>query len=201
MKSKNNDFKSELETQYSILINTEKKEQRTRTIIILIILLLTLISTLLTTYFSYKSYKSIKQENIANDKMNEYYQVLETNYISGSLINLHINTAYNSGTPYVFYVTNTGDTPIIYNINLSSVKTNIALNENLKYTLSINDQTPISNLLPLNNQTILENIVIKPNEQIKYSLNTSFSGYIDGGAEYSAIIKIEQQKNVSTLIE
>lgn len=201
MKSKNNDFKSELETQYSILINTEKKEQRKRTIIILIILLLTLTTSLFTTYFSYKSYKSTKQENISNDKINEYYQVLETKFVSGSLINLHINTAYNSSDPYVFYVTNTGDTPIIYNINLSSVKTNLALNENLKYTLSINDQKPLTNLLPLNNQTILENIVIKPNEQIKYSLNISFNGFIDGDAEYSASIKIEQQKNVSTLIE
>lgn len=201
MISKNNDFKSELEKQYSILINTEKKEQRKRTIIMMLIVIVTFIASISTTLLSYKSYKNTKQENKTSNKSNEYYQILETNYVSGSNINLHIDNAYSSSEPYTFYVTNTGDAPAIYNINLSSVKTNLALNENLKYTLSINDESPITNLMPLNNKTILENIVIKPNEQIKYVLNTSFNGYIDGGAEYRATINIEQQKNVSTLIE
>lgn len=196
MKAKNNDFKSELETQYSILLNTEKKEQKKITTIVLIIIVLTLTSSLITCLLSYKAYKSTKKENNLNNKTNEYYQVLETTYVSGSNINLIINNAYNSSNSYVFYVTNSGDAPITYNINLSSVKTNLALNENLKYTLSINNQNPITNLLPLNNQTILENVVIEPNEQIKYELNTNFNGHIDVDANYNASIKIEQQKNV-----
>ena len=131
MKSKKDDFKSELETQYSILIQTEKKEQRKRTFIIIIILLLTFISTIITNIYSYKYYKELKQEDIMKDKTTKYYQTLETVYETSKELNFTVINGFNLPTPYVFTVTNTGDKEITYNINISSVNLSIPINLSL----------------------------------------------------------------------
>ena len=56
---KNENFKTELENQYSILIRANEKKEHQRYMILLSVILVTFITCLIGLFFSYKAYPGI----------------------------------------------------------------------------------------------------------------------------------------------
>ena len=203
MKNKNEDFKEELETQYSILIKTEKKEQQKITIIILIILFITLASTLISLLFSYKSYKNSK--NVIKDQIEQktYYQTLTTTYSDNEKIEIaEIINGYYS-TPKTITITNEGDADIIYDIKITAIKTSLLSNTNLVYNITESNEVSIDRALPLKETSILESILIHPKETKSYIINIKNNGYVEPETinYYYGNITIEQNINKTNLLK
>ena len=205
MKNKNENFKDELEKQYSILIKAEEKEQKRRSWIILCIFSLTLISTLFCVYFSYKSYKVTS--NIISSKKIEtksYYETLSTVFSNGQNIAIdNFANANNLFTPMVVNITNDGNTEITYNINISNIKTSLSSTQNLFYTITVNNETSTPKNLPIKDDSLLAGQKIKPKETIKYIIRASYTGSIEENIQnyYHAKIKVEQTNFKTSLLE
>lgn len=203
---KNADFKSELETQYNILIKAQEQSETRRFIIILAILTITFLSVLVSVAFAFialKNSKKINNDVSINEK--KYYQTLSTIYDNNSTLELNnIVTGYNLPNPKIFQITNEGNTDITFNIKLISINTSLISNNNLLYTLSRDNQTTITKQLPLKDTTLLDNIKISPNETITYTLTANYQGNIDQAETnnyYKASIFIEPIDNKSNLLE
>ena len=83
---KNNNFKSELETQYNILIKASEQKEQKRFIIIVSILSVTLLSTLISIIFASIAFNNTKKIDIENKEKNiVYYQTLTTTYNDGNI--------------------------------------------------------------------------------------------------------------------
>ena len=200
---KNENFKSELETQYNILIKAEEREQKRRTYIILAILISTLIATVISLVFSYNSFKKLNPENSKNN--NEvYYRTLSTTYNNTSRLDLvNITTGYELPNPKVITITNEGNTEITYNIKLTSINTQLLSTNNLVYTLTKNNENAVSKELPLTETNLISNVKIGPKETNTYLLSVKFNGILDLGVthNYSASVVVEQTGTKANLLE
>lgn len=203
---KNESFKTELETQYTILINAKEKKEKLRFIILLVILSITLIVVIISVIFAYKAYSSTKEIKSTNQSnKTTYYTTLTTMYNNGYLLNLNgIGNGYTLTTPKIIQITNEGNTEISFNIKITNIHTSLLSTNNLVYTLSRDGQTSINKELPLTDTTVLSDIIIKPNETITYILNVSFNGTTEIGDYsnyYNSNIIIEQNNNNPSLLE
>lgn len=202
---KNENFKSELETQYGILIEANEKIKKHRYIFVIILLIITYLSVLVSIFFSYKALKNSNSVNSEiKENINTNYLTLSTIYKNGNDLTIkNIDNGFIS-TPKEIQITNEGDTDITFNIKISSIKTTLISTNNLVYTLTKNNEVIGSNILPLQEKNILSEINIAPKETITYSLIVSFNGVLEQGNNtnsYQANIVIEQNNNKANLLE
>lgn len=202
---KNENFKSELETQYGILIEANEKIKKHRYIFVIILLIITYLSVLVSIFFSYKALKNSNSVNSEiKENINTNYLTLSTIYKNGNDLTIkNIDNGFIS-TPKEIQITNEGDTDITFNIKISSIKTTLISTNNLVYTLTKNNEVIGSNILPLQERNILSEINIAPKETITYSLIVSFNGVLEQGNNtnsYQANIVIEQNNNKANLLE
>lgn len=193
---KNENFKEELENQYSILIKASEKKEKKYFIIIICILIVTLIATIVSCVFASSALKASKKINEEQEtRINTYYKTLNVSYNNGSKLDLQrIGNGYELQTPKTITITNNGDTNITYNIKLNSIQTSLISTNNLKYTLITNNQTGNAIELPLNEKIIVQEAKIEPEQTIKYIIKASFNGQMeenDYSNYYRANIVIE----------
>ncbi len=204
MRTPKEEFKEELENQYSILIKASAKEQRKRTIIIITILSLTLIATTISTIFAIKAYSSTKiitKEKKSTSK--EYYQTLSTTYNDSSKLEIsNIYTGFTLVTPKIITITNEGDTKITYDVKIKNINTSLLSTNNLVYTITKDNQTSSSKELPLSDSNILSEIEISPKETVTYVINVTYNGVIDNNTNYyNANIVVEQNNKKTNLLD
>ncbi len=203
---KNENFKSELETQYTLLIEAQERKEKIIHIFIFALIILTLISVIISTVFSIRAF--IATTNMKKKVENEsetYYQTLAITYNDSSNLSLNnIITGYSLVTPKVIQITNEGNYEMTFNVKLTSINTSLSSTNNLLYTITTNGETSVSKQLPLTEKSIIENIKIKPEETIKYIINVNFTGVVDQSITnsfYNANIVVEQIDNKSNLLE
>lgn len=204
MRTPKEEFKEELENQYSILIKASAKEQRKRTIIIITILSLTLIATTISTIFAIKAYSSTKiitKEKKSTSK--EYYQTLSTTYNDSSKLEIsNIYTGFTLVTPKIITITNEGDTKITYDVKIKNINTSLLSTNNLVYAITKDNQTSSSKELPLSDSNILSEIEISPKETVTYVINVTYNGVIDNNTNYyNANIVVEQNNKKTNLLD
>lgn len=201
---KNEEFSKELETQYNILIKAEARKTNQRFIAIFIILCLSLISCLLSLVFSAKAFLNTKEDvEKATTIEKNYYETLSITYNGNKNLNLeNIGTNYTLEKPKVIQITNEGNSPVTFNVKISSIKTSLLATNNLRYTIERDGNPTITKELPLSDTNILTNVVIAPSETITYTIKASFIGNFDDYSNYyRAVIDIVQQSNSSSLLE
>lgn len=203
---KNDKFKSELETQYGILIKASEKNKKQRYIFLLVLILITYISVLVSVVFSYQALKNSSTINKQNKEVvNTYYQTLSTVFETGNDITINnLDNGYVLATPKIIEITNNGDKSITFNIKISSIKTSLISTNNLVYTLTNNQESKTSNVLPLQEKLIASNVEIAPNETITYQLSIAFNGILEAGNNtnsYQANIVVEQNNEKANLLE
>ena len=202
---KNDNFKSDLENQYTILIQAQERSEQRRFLAILVIITVTLLAVIVNAVFSFMAYKKSSdiQEDVKDEKT--YYQTLSTVYNgSSSLVLDNIVTGYRLGTPKTIEITNDGDTAVTYNIKIASIKTSLLSTNNLFYTINSNGETSSTKQLPLTDKVILDNIKIEPKETRTYTIDVVFQGTTFEGENnnyYHASIIVEQMDNKSNLLE
>lgn len=204
MKTNNDNFKSELKAQYNFLVQTEKKEQQKRNLIITSILLLTLCITFIGTFFSYTSYRtSLSSKKIKTNEINNHYETLSVTFNDSKTLSLNnITTGYVLLNPKVINITNEGDSKVVYDINLTGVKTSLS-NDNLVYTITKENETSIAKGLPISGSPIVTDAELEPQESVRYIINVSCNGDIDLGFDnyYQANLEVLQKNNQVNLLE
>ena len=122
---------------------------------------------------------------------------------NGRVLNLEkINTGYELSTPKVIQITNEGNSDIIFDIKLTSIKTSLLSTNNLVYTLTRDNETSDAMELPLNDKIIAQDIKINPEQTISFILTVKYNGTIESNNNnYSANIEIEQKNNKANLLE
>lgn len=202
---KNENFKSQLETQYNILIKASEKKEQKRYICILIILISTLISVIISIIFAYQAFKNSKEANQSDDTINTYYETLSVVYNGSNTLDLtNIGNGYNLSTPRTIQVTNEGNVDIDFDINLKSIKTSLLSTNNLIYTINSDDNETINKELPLNDKVLISNQKISPGETITYTIMVNFNGTMESNNYsnyYSAKLSVEPKNNKSDLLE
>ena len=203
---KNENFKEELENQYTILIKAKEKKEHQRFVIVIVILGITLLSVLISVIFSYKAFSATKDiETVDKTKSETYYQTLSTTFNNTQYLNLSgIGNGYELSNPKVIQITNDGTTDITFDIKLTSIKTSLLSTNNLVYTLTRNNETSVTKELPLTDKTIASDIKIKPSETIQFIIKVSFKGVLEEGNYsnyYNSKVVIEQKNNNSLLLE
>lgn len=202
---KKENFKSELENQYSILIRANEKKEHQRYMILLTIILVTFFICLITMFFSFKAFSSTKELHDYNKVItNKHTLTLSTMFNNGRLLNLeNITNGYELLTPKIIQITNEGNSDIIFDIKLTSIKTTLLSTNNLVYTLTRDNETSDAMELPLNDKAIAQNITIRPDQTMSFTLKVKYNGVIDSTStnSYSANIVIEQKNNKASLLE
>lgn len=203
---KNETFKEELETQYTILIKAKEKKEKQRFLIILVVLGITFISVLISVIFSYRAFSATKDINDENETKSEtYYQTLSTIFNGNQILNLSgIGNGYELATPKVIQITNEGNTDITFDLKLTSIKSSLLSTNNLIYTITRNNEPSITKELPLSDKVLVSNVKISPNETITYVIKVSFKGLLEQGNYsnyYNAKIVVEQKDNKTSLLE
>lgn len=202
---KKENFKSELETQYGILIEASEKTKKQRYIFLLVVILITYLSVLVSIYFSYKAFKSSSKTNTdIKENINTKYLTLSTVYKNGTDITINnIDNGY-IGTPKEIQITNDGNVEVTFNIKISSIKTTLISTNNLVYILEKNGEVTSENILPLQEKVIANEVKIAPQETITYKFNTAFNGVLEQGNNtnyYQANIIVEQNNDKAFLLE
>lgn len=202
---KNENFKSQLETQYNILIKASEKKEQKRYICILIILISTLIAVIISIIFAYKAYQSSNEIKGKEKNSNTYYETLSVIYNGDNTLNLsNIGNGYNLVNPRTITITNEGEDDIIFNINLNSIKTSLLSTNNLIYTINSSNNESTNKELPLTDKTIINKQRISPGETITYTIMVKFNGTMESNNYsnyYNAKINIDIQNNKSDLLE
>lgn len=202
---KNDNFKSELETQYTILIKASEKKEQKRFIVILTILIVTLISVIVSIVFAFLALKNSTKINIESKETTTHYQTLAITYNGGNSLNLKgIGNGYQLNPSKTISITNEGDTDITFDIKLTSINTSLLSTNNLVYTLTKNNTNVISKELPLSDKVIASDVKISPNETISYTIRVAFNGTIEENNYtnyYNSKIIIDQKDNKSNLLE
>ena len=201
---KNENFKNELENQYSILIRANERKEHQRYMVLLTIILVTFFTCLVTMFFSFKAFSSTKELTDDNKVLTNTHQLtLSTMFNNGRVLNLEkINTGYELSTPKVIQITNEGNSDIIFDIKLTSIKTSLLSTNNLVYTLTRDNETSDAMELPLNDKIIAQDIRINPEQTISFILKVKYNGTIENNNNnYSANIEIEQKNNKANLLE
>ncbi len=195
---KNENFKEELEKQYSILIKASDKKVKKYFIVIITILTITLVATIISCVFASSALKASKKINKEQvETVNTYYKTLSISYNNGPKLELkNIGNGYELQNPKTITITNEGNSEVIYSIKLSSIQTSLISTNNLKYTLITNNQSSNPKELPLNEKVIVQDVKIEPEQTIKYILKASYSGQMEENNYsnyYNANIIIEPQ--------
>lgn len=203
---KNENFKSELENQYSILIRANEKKEHQRYMVLLVIILITFSVCLVSMLFSFKAYSSTNKINDENKVItNTHTQTLTTMFNNGRTLNIpKITNGYELSTPKVIQITNEGNSDIIFDIKLNSIKTTLLSTNNFVYTLTKDNVTGDAMSLPLSDKVIAQSITIEPNQTITFILKVKFNGVLennDTNNSYSANIIVEQKNNKANLLE
>lgn len=202
---KNENFKSQLETQYNILIKASEKKEQKRYICILIILISTLVAVIISIIFAYKAYQSSNEIKGKEKNSNTYYETLSVIYNGDNTLNLsNIGNGYNLVNPRTITITNEGEDDIIFNINLNSIKTSLLSTNNLIYTINSTNNESTNKELPLTDKTIINKQKISPGETITYTIMVKFNGTMESNNYsnyYNAKINIDIQNNKSDLLE
>lgn len=195
---KNENFKEELEKQYSILIKASDKKVKKYFIVIITILTITFIATIISCVFAsaaFKASKKINKEQV--ETVNTYYKTLAISYNNGPRLELkNIGNGFELQNPKTITITNEGNSEVVYSIKLSSIQTSLISTNNLKYTLITNNQSSNPKELPLNEKVIVQDVKIEPEQTIKYILKASYSGQMEENNYsnyYNANIIIEPQ--------
>ena len=189
---KNENFKNELENQYSILIRANERKEHQRYMVLLTIILVTFFTCLVTMFFSFKAFSSTKELTDDNKVLTNTHQLtLSTMFNNGRVLNLEkINTGYELSTPKVIQITNEGNSDIIFDIKLTSIKTSLLSTNNLVYTLTRDNETSDAMELPLNDKIIAQDIRINPEQTISFILKVKYNGTIENNNNnYSANIE------------
>ena len=202
---KNDNFKAELENQYSILIRANEKKEHQRYMVLLLIILITFSTCLVSMFFSYKAYSSTQELSDENKVVtNVYNQTLITTFNNGSILNLsQITTGYELTNPKVIQITNEGNSDISFDIKLTSIKTSLLSTNNLIYTITRDKTTSDEMELPLSDKVIVQNVTIKPSQTISFTLKVKYNGTVENNTTntYSANIIVEQKNNKANLLE
>ena len=202
---KNETFKEELENQYSILIRANEKKEHQRYMVLLTIILVTFFTCLLTMFFSFKAFSSTKELNDDNASTNKVHNLtLTTTYNTGKVLNLEkITTGYELSKPKVIQITNEGNSDITFDIILNSIKTSLLSTHNLVYTITKDKTTSDAMEIPLSDKAIVQNVVIKPQQTMSFTIKVKYNGVVEGNNvnNYSANIVVEQKNNKSNLLE
>ncbi len=203
---KNENFKSELETQYTILIQAQEKSEQRRFIALFIVVCLTLITVIVSTVFAYAAYR--KSSNLHEDTTQQektFYQTLSVAYNNSANLNLdNIVTGYRLSTPKVIEISNNGDTELTYNIKISAVNTSLLSTNNLFYIIKSNGEAGSTKQLPLSDKVILDNVKLEPKETKTYTIDVVFQGTIpqeETNNYYHASILVEQVDDKANLLE
>jgi len=201
----NNNYKQELENQYTILIKSSERMEQKRFIIIITITILTFLSVLISILFSFLAYKktlNIDQEEPINIT---HYQTLTTTFNNKDTLTLTgIGNGYTLKNPKIIEITNEGDTEITFDIKLTSISTSLLSTNNLVYNLAYNNNESTDKELPLSEKVLVSDNKIAPNETITFILKVAFNGTIEENNYtnyYNAKIEIEQKDNKSNLLD
>ena len=203
---KNENFKTELENQYSILIRANEKKEHQRYMVLLVIILITFSVCLVSMLFSFKAFYTTKEINVDNQVIsNTHNHTLTTMFNNGRTFNISkITNGYELSTPKIIQITNEGNSDIIFDIKLSSIKTTLLSTNNLVYTLTRDNSTSDAMSLPLSDKVIVQNLTIEPGETITFTLKVKFTGFLENNNtdnSYSANIIVEQKNNKADLLE
>ena len=203
---KNENFKNELENQYSILIRANEKKEHQRYMVLLVIILITFSVCLVSMLFSFKAFSSTKEINDNNKVItNTHNHTLTTMFNNGRQLSIpKITNGYELATPKVIQITNEGNSDIIFDIKLNSIKTTLLSTNNLIYTLTRDNTTGEAMSLPLSDKVIAQNITIEPEQTITFILKVKFNGTLENNNtnnSYSANIVVEQKNNKANLLE
>jgi hypothetical protein len=203
---KNENFKTELENQYSILIRANEKKEHQRYMVLLVIILITFSVCLVSMLFSFKAFSTTKEINDDNQVItNTHNHTLTTMFNNGRTLNISkITNGYELATPKIIQITNEGNSDIIFDIKLSSIKTTLLSTNNLVYTLTRDNSTSDAMSLPLSDKVIVQNLTIEPGETITFTLKVKFTGFLENNNtdnSYNANIIVEQKNNKANLLE
>jgi hypothetical protein len=204
MLKKNEDFKEELQTQYTILIKAEERLQKKRTITLYIVCGLTFLMTLISLISVVVSLSNTKKENTETAKPKTVYQTLVTNYNGIKTLDLNaIGNGFSLQTPPILTISNEGDSSLTYNIKLSSIQTSLLSTNNLVYTLTKNNEVSSQKELPLNENYLLQDIKLPAGETVTYKIDVKFNGVLEEGNYsnyYKANIVVEQNNDQANLL-
>ena len=203
---KNENFKNELENQYSILIRANEKKEHQRYMVLLVIILITFAVCLVSMLFSFKAFSTTKEINEENKSItNIHSHTLTTVFNTGRTLNIpKITNGYELATPKIIQITNEGNSDIMFDIKISSIKTTLMSTTNLVYTLTRDNTTSDIMSLPLSEKNIAQNINIEPGQTITFTLKVKYNGTIENNNMenyYSANITVEQKNNKANLLE
>jgi hypothetical protein len=156
--------------------------------------------------FSFKAFSTTKDINDENKVItNTHNHTLTTMFNNGRTLNISkITNGYELATPKVIQITNEGNSDIIFDIKLTSIKTTLLSTNNLVYTLTRDNATSDAMSLPLNDKVIAQNITIEPSQTITFTLKVKFTGLLENNSvenSYSANIIVEQKNNKANLLE
>jgi len=203
---KNEEFKEELEKQYSILIKASEKKEKKYFIIIISVLVVSLVSTLVSCIFASLAFNNSKKMNVVEtEKINTYYKTLAVTYNSGSKLDLRgIGNGYELKEPKTITITNEGNTDVTYNIKFTSIQSSLISTNGLRYTITTNNETSPPKELPLTNKEILSDIKIEPKQSISYIIKANYSGQMEANNYsnyYTAEIVIEQVGDIAEIMD
>lgn len=203
MIKKNDEFKEQLENQYTILIKAEEREQKRRTLILYVICGLTLLMTIICLITVAISLGKTKQE-IMNNEEKTVYQTLTTNYNGNKYLDLQgIGNGYYLQEPKTIVISNEGTDTLTYNIKLTSVETSLTSTNNLTYTISKNNETSSQKDLPIKEDYLLKEIKLEAGETVTYKISVAFTGTLEYGNYsnyYKAQIVVEQNNKQMNLL-
>ena len=204
MLKKNDDFKEELQTQYTILIKAEERQQKKRTITLYIVCGLTFFMTLISLISVSISLTNTKKENDNSAKTKTVYQTLVTNYNGIKTIDLTgIGNGYYLQNPPVITISNEGDASLTYNIKVNNIQTSLLSTNNLVYTITKNNEVSSQKELPLKENYLLQDIKLPAGESVTYKIDVKFNGVLEAGNYsnyYKANIVVEQNNDQANLL-
>lgn len=203
---KNEEFKEELEKQYSILIRASEKKEKKYFIIIISILVVTLLGTIVSIIFAGSAFNNSKKLNKNIEATTTtYYRTLSVTFNNGQKLELrNIGNGYELTNPKTITITNTGDKKITFNIKFNSIDTSLLSSNNLTYTITSNGETSSPKELPLSEKNILTDIEIEPEETLTYIIKASFTGQMEENNYsnyYNANIAIEQMGEKAEILD
>ncbi len=200
---KNDEFKSELENQYTILIKADQKKEKKFRIAVLVIVSITLLLTIISVIFAQQALSATKKDK-TDVEQKIYYQTLTTTFNTGDSLNISgIGNNYNMNPAKTIDIKNDGSSPITYIIKLKSIKTSLLSTNKLVYKITNNNKSE-SHELPLSEKIIVGEKTIKPNETHTYTINVSYTGRMeenDYSNYYNATIEIEQRDTQTNLLQ
>jgi len=200
---KNENFKEELENQYSILIKASEKKERKYYYIVITLLSLTLVAAIVSSIFAFIAFRASRKIMSSQEENNHtYYKTLVTRYNTGSNLELNnIGSDYVLDNPKTISITNEGDSSIVFDMKLSPISSSLSQRDNFVYTLEQENGESRTDAVPFANKTIVSDVEIEPKETINYRIKINYNGYIENSDNfYNAKIIIEQKNNNSNLL-